>query len=215
MSYVFLLTLIIISFIVIIALSLTKTLKDKPQNIAVYSGSFNPLHIGHKAIVDNLSKKFDWVYLVVTPQNPLKDTIKVPIEERLEAVNNALFCNGYWNVVPSDVETTLLPPYYTINTLRKLKENEPKNNFTLAIGADCLADIKEWNSYQKILEDFGVIVFPRGEKDAEYLHNLKNSLLKENPNYKIEIETAETPNISSTELRNAIKNGEDISNLLM
>lgn len=206
--------LLTIIFVLIVYFGM-KTYKDKPQNIAVYSGSFNPLHIGHKAIVDNLSKKFDWVYLVVTPQNPLKDTIKVPIEERLEAVDNALIRNGYWNVVPSDVETTLLPPYYTINTLRKLKENEPKNNFTLVIGADCLADIKEWNSYQKILEDFGVIVFPRGEKDVEYLLNLKSSLLKENPNYKIEIETVKTPNISSTELRIAIKNGEDISNLLM
>lgn len=47
------------------------------MRIAVYSGSFNPLHIGHKAIMEYLTveKGFDWVYLVVSPKNPLKDSI--------------------------------------------------------------------------------------------------------------------------------------------
>ena len=47
------------------------------MRIAVYSGSFNPLHIGHQAIMEylTLKKDFDWVYLVVSPKNPLKDGI--------------------------------------------------------------------------------------------------------------------------------------------
>ena len=49
------------------------------MKIAVYSGSFNPLHIGHQAIMEYLTEKagFDWVYLVVSPKNPLKDSISV------------------------------------------------------------------------------------------------------------------------------------------
>lgn len=45
------------------------------MKIAVYSGSFNPLHIGHKAIMEYLVGKmnFDMVYLVVSPQSPFKD----------------------------------------------------------------------------------------------------------------------------------------------
>ena len=44
------------------------------MRIAVYSGSFNPLHIGHQAIMEYLTKDaaFDWVYLVVSPQSPFK-----------------------------------------------------------------------------------------------------------------------------------------------
>ena len=47
------------------------------MKIAVYSGSFNPLHIGHQAIMEYLTreKEYDWVYLVVSPKNPLKDSI--------------------------------------------------------------------------------------------------------------------------------------------
>ena len=47
------------------------------MKIAVYSGSFNPLHIGHMAIMEYLTRDrdYDWVYLVVSPKNPIKDSI--------------------------------------------------------------------------------------------------------------------------------------------
>ena len=47
------------------------------MNIAVYSGSFNPLHIGHLAIIKHMLEEadFDMVYLIVSPKNPLKDSI--------------------------------------------------------------------------------------------------------------------------------------------
>ena len=192
-----------------------KKIKDVPCEIAVYSGSFNPLHIGHKAIIDVLSKKYNWVYLVVTPQNPLKDTIIVSPEERVKNAENALLKNEYFNVVVNNIESEMMPPFYTVNTLRELKRKNPINNFTLAIGADNLTNIKEWFMYQEILLDFGVIVFPRGTEDVEYLEKLKRDLLNENPEYKITIEHTITPNISSTEIRNAVKNGLNVDNLLM
>ncbi|CCX52549.1 nicotinate-nucleotide adenylyltransferase [Alistipes sp. CAG:514] len=58
------------------------------MKIAVYSGSFNPLHIGHQTIMEYLTreKEYDWVYLVVSPKNPLKDSISAASgESRYEA----------------------------------------------------------------------------------------------------------------------------------
>lgn len=191
------------------------TQDEQPRNIAVYSGSFNPIHIGHKAVIDYLSKEYDWVYVIVTPQNPLKDTIEVPSEERRKAVEKALINNGYLNVSVNDIENTLNPPYYTINTLRKLKEKEPQNNFRLVIGADCLEDIKRWNSYQEILTNFGIIVFPRGEINVNDIKQHALSLYRENPEYKIKIANAKTPNISSTEIREAKNKGENVNYLIM
>ena len=54
------------------------------MRIAVYSGSFDPLHIGHQAIMERLTltREFDWVYLVISPQNPLKDPSKALSAER-------------------------------------------------------------------------------------------------------------------------------------
>ena len=128
---------------------------------------------------------------------------------------NALFKHGLYNVTVSDIERNMLPPYYTIRTLDKLKENEPNNNFSLVIGADNLRQLKEWNNYKRLLTDYGVIVYPRGVDDVEALYNLKKEYLSENPNYKIEIVNTIIPNISSTEIRNAIKHGVDVDNLLM
>ena len=215
MLYVFLQTLLIIGFIVVLALGLIKTMKEMPCEIAVYSGSFNPLHIGHKTVIDTLSKEFDWVYLIVTPQNPLKDKIIKSSEERIKDAENALIRNEYFNVIANEIESEMMPPYYTVNTLRELKKKNPLNNYTLAIGADNLTNIKEWFMYQEILLDFGVVVFPRGTEDIEYLENLKYNLLKENPKYKITIEHTITPNISSTEIRNALEKGDDVRHLLM
>lgn len=206
----------IIAILIIAAIVYVGITRDEqPRNIAVYSGSFNPIHIGHKAVIDYLSKEYDWVYVIVTPQNPLKDTIEVPSEERRKAVERALINNGYLNVTVNDVESALNPPYYTINTLRKLKESDPHNNFRLVVGADCLEDIKRWNSYQEILTDFGIIVFPRGEIDVNELKRHALMLYRENPEYKIKIANAKTPNISSTEIREAKNKGENVNYLMM
>ena len=186
------------------------------RNIAVYSGSFNPLHIGHKAIIQELSRKYDWVYLIVTPKNPLKiDIDENTVDDRIDAAHKALLKNEIFNVTVSDIEKNMLPPYYTIRTLDELQKQNPKNSFSLVIGADNLRQLREWKDYQRILLEYGVIVFPRGKDDVDVLENLRYEYLKENTGYKIEIINTLIPDISSTEIRNAIKNGINVDNLLM
>lgn len=186
------------------------------RKIVVYSGSFNPLHIGHKAIIQELSKRYDWVYLIVTPKNPLKvDVDENTIDDRMDVAYKAMLKNEIFNVTVSDIEKNMLPPYYTIRTLDELQKQNPKNSFSLVIGADNLRQLKEWKDYQRILLEYGVIVFPRGKDDVNVLENLRYEYLKENSGYKIEIINTLIPNISSTEIRNAIKNGINVDNLLM
>ena len=63
------------------------------MRIAVYSGSFNPLHIGHQAIMERLTQEedFDWVYLVISPQNPIKDaSLALSAEHRYRAAIEAV-----------------------------------------------------------------------------------------------------------------------------
>ena len=186
------------------------------RNIAVYSGSFNPLHIGHKAIIQELSRKYDWVYLIVTPKNPLKiDIDENTVDDRIDAAHKAMLKNEIFNVTVSDIEKNMLPPYYTIRTLDELQKQNPKNSFSLVIGADNLRQLREWKDYQRILLEYGVIVFPRGKDDVDVLENLRYEYLNENSGYKIEIINTLIPDISSTEIRNAIKNGINVDNLLM
>lgn len=213
------------------------------QNIAVYSGSFNPLHIGHLAIIRHMIEVagFDMVYLIVSPKNPLKDGISSDSgRERymaaVEAVERRFLRSGLSasgrndnkeshsafgrndskaveaKVKVDDIELNMPEPHYTIRTLDALKEREPDNRFTLVMGADNLAGIRRWRDYTRILKEFGVAVFPREGHD---LTEIKQDLLKEDPAYMIQILDAEMVDISSTQIRNAIAEGEDISKYLM
>ena len=201
------------------------------MNIAVYSGSFNPLHIGHLAIIRHMIEVagFDMVYLIVSPKNPLKDGIssdsgRERYKAAVEAVerrflHSSLSASGRndskaseTRVKVDDIELNMPEPHYTIRTLDALKEREPDNRFTLVMGADNLADIRRWRDYARILKEFGVAVFPREGHD---LTEIKQDLLKEDPAYKIQILDAEMVDISSTQIRESIARGEDISHCLM
>ena len=201
------------------------------MHIAVYGGSFNPLNIGHLAIMKHLVEMagFDAVYLVVSPKNPLKEISCDSAGDRYNAAVEAVSRHfvdkadqEVWNdqtvaaratrVRVDDIELNMPPPHYSIRTLNALKEREPENRFTLVMGADNLAIIRNWKEYRTILKDFGVAVFPR---TGHNLTQIKQDLLNEDPAYRIQILEAELVNISSTQIREAIANGENPSDYLM
>ena len=187
------------------------------MNIAVYSGSFNPLHIGHLAIIKHMLEEadFDMVYLIVSPKNPLKDSISSDsARDRYTAAVSAVHRHfaPKSEVMVDDIELTMPEPHYTIRTLDALSQREPGNTFTFVMGADSLADIRRWKDYTRILSEFGVAVFPRKGHD---LTTIKTDLLKENPVYKIQIINAPLVTVSSTQIREGLAKGEDISHLLM
>ena len=171
------------------------------MNIAVYSGSFNPLHIGHLAIMKHMTEVagFDCVYLIVSPKNPLKEGISSATgQERYEAAVKAVARHPELQVRVDDIELQMPEPHYTIRTLDALKEREPENSFTLVIGADNLAIIKRWKDADRILKEYGVVVFPREGYD---LNSIVDQLLSECSEYKITIADAPLVNISSTQIR--------------
>ena len=213
------------------------------MRIAVYSGSFDPLHIGHEAIMRYLTAEsgFDWVYLVVSPQNPLKDPSKaLSAERRYRAAIDAVRRHPELRVWVDNIELEMDPPHYTIKTLDALKKREPENEFTLVIGADNLDNIHEWRDFPRILNEYGVAVYPRTGYDipelrsklySECLHcpvpyvldhystfreEGTVSLEDFNENlYNIQIIDAPIVNISSTMIREGIAAGRDMSEFLM
>ena len=212
------------------------------MKIAVYSGSFNPLHIGHQAIMEYLTREheYDWVYLVVSPKNPLKDSISAESgEERYKAAVAAVKRHPNLHVWVDDIELKMDPPHYTIKTLDALKQREPDNDFTLVIGADNLQDIHRWRDFQRILSEYGVAVYPRKGFD---IYSIKRHLSEEckhfptpyvldseeltsqgmmsleetlQRSYNIKIIEAPVVDISSTEIREGFLAGKDMSEFLM
>lgn len=183
------------------------------MRIAVYSGSFNPLHVGHLAILRLLQDRYDGTYLVVSPKNPLKDSISADSgRERWLAAVEAVGRYPDLRVRVDDIELGMEPPHYTVRTLDALRRREPENDFTLAVGADNLAGFRDWRDYGRILREYGVAVYPRTGFD---LPALAADLLAENPSYRIELMDAPPVDISSTAIREGIAASRDMSEWLM
>ena len=196
------------------------------MKIAAYTGTFNPLHTGHLTIMKYLTENmdFDMVYLVVSPQSPFKLHINAETgAERYRAAEEAIARHPGLKVRADDIELHLPAPQYTIRTLDALKSREPGNDFTLIMGADNLMSLNRWRDYRRILTDYGVAVYPRKGYD---IHTTRKSLMQESEDacrcshgtakpYKIEIINAPVVEISSSEIREGIAAGRDMSKWLM
>ena len=191
------------------------------MKIAVFSGSFNPLHIGHKAIVEHLTEKdgFDMVYLIVSPKNPLKSTISSDsAAERFQNALNVLSRYPRLKVKVDDIELGMPEPHYTIKTLDALKKREPENDFVLIVGADNLDNFSLWRDYRRILLDYGLAVFPRDNIDRNRsILKLINKSSSNDAELVKNIRLIDAPlvDISSTYIREAIIRGEDITSILI
>lgn len=186
------------------------------MKIALYSGSFDPLHIGHLAIMEYLTLHMDFgmVYLVVSPQNPIKEAASASsAKARYEAACEAVARHPDLRVKADPIELRMRPPYYTIRTLDALRRREKENAFTLVIGGDQLANFRRWKDYVRILREYGVVVFPREGYDSAAD---SASLFAEDPSYKIVIaDDFARVDVSSTQIREMLSRGADPSALLM
>lgn len=179
------------------------------MRIAIYGGSFNPMHIGHEKIVDYVLNNLNMDKIIIIP-------VGIPShrENNLEQSDTRLkICKeifkGNKKIEVSDIEIKSEGKSYTYDTLLKLIDLYGENNeFFEIIGEDSLKNLKTWKNYEKLLKICKFIVFRRKDDeniqiDEEVLNN-KNIIILENEYY----------NISSTEIRNMVKNNEDISNFV-
>lgn len=128
----------------------------------IFSGSFNPVHIGHLALANWICEfgGIDELWFLVSPQNPLKKESELMDENlRLSMVQAAI--KGYDRFRASDFEFSLPRPSYTINTLNALSEAYPDREFVLIVGADSWNSITKWKSYGELLSKYPLIIYPR------------------------------------------------------
>lgn len=172
------------------------------MTIGIYGGSFDPIHTGHAMVANFVSQcnAVDEVWLMVSRRNPMKKNETVASdEERLQMA--ALVAENCKNVRVSDFEMTLPSPSYTYDTLTALKIRYPEHSFRLIIGSDSFEIFHQWRNYDKIVSEFGVIVYPRPGFPLSF----------KQPDGFLFLNGAPEFSISSTLIREYIKDGWNVN----
>lgn len=171
---------------------------------AVFGGTFNPLHNGHIAIARSVidSNLADELWLMVTPQNPWKRNLTLMDDDfRLTMARMAV--RNLDRIEASDFEFSLSKPSFTSNTLRKLNASYPLREFSLVIGADNWAKFGNWCDSDYIQQNHKIIVYPRSGYP-----------LPESSTANVHILDCPTIDISSTQIRNMLKQGLPVDGLV-
>jgi nicotinate-nucleotide adenylyltransferase len=171
------------------------------MKIGLFFGSFNPIHIGHLAIANYIVEFTDVseVWFIVSPQNPFKTKKNLLADyHRIALVRQAIEDDPRFRA--SDIEFKMPKPSYTIDTLTYLREKYPDKEFVIIMGADGLATFHKWKNYKELIRTCKRYIYPRPGILENNLKNLENA----------EFVNAPIMNISSTFIRDAIKQGKDV-----
>lgn len=166
------------------------------MRIGLLLGSFDPVHNGHiemarKALEADL---VDLVLFVPTKQNPWKENSSDYITRcwmLLTAIRNISKC------AISAIEDGLAPPYYSYKTLEALKERYVGDDLFLIVGADTATSIKDWKNGDQILKTIPLITISRPGSEPTGIIDIPLQV-----------------DISSTEVRNLVKENKSIDHLV-
>ncbi len=175
------------------------------MKIGLFFGSFNPVHIGHLIIANYMATQteLDKVWLVVSPQNPLKPKKSLARDyDRLHLVQLGIGDNPLLEA--SNVEFKLPRPSYTVDTLAFLREKYPEREFALIMGGDNLASLQLWKNYEFLLEHYDIYVYNRPHADL--------TAFATHP--RVHICEAPMLNISATYIRECLRNGKSVRYLV-
>ena len=170
------------------------------MKIALYFGSFNPIHIGHLIIANYtiISTDLKQAWFIVSPHNPFKQSAALLNEyHRLHMINSAI--DGEKNLRTSNVEFTLPKPSYTVDSLAYLKEKYPEHEFSILMGSDGFQNLNKWKNYEVIVKNYPFYIYKRLGFEIEQTHGAT-----------IHIVDAPILEISSTLIRKLIKEKRSI-----
>ena len=181
------------------------------NRVVLYFGSFNPVHRGHIALAEYvISDGFaDQVVMIVSPQNPHKEQSDLAAEfSRYEMCQAACAASLYPDKIQvSAVEFTLPRPSYTIDTLNFLTENfGDQMEFSILMGADNIENFHRWKNSEQIIANYPILVYPRRG------YSLSRSQYADRVVY---LENAPLFDFSATDVRTAIAEGGDISEMVI
>lgn len=177
------------------------------MRIGIIGGTFNPPHMGHinaaRAARDELSlKRLIFIPSAVPPHKQMAES-SATTEQRLSMTRLAA---EELSAEVSEMEIVRGGTSYTVDTLRELREKSPNDELWFIMGTDMFLSIERWREPEEIMRLAKIAVAPRNDSDRDALARHAEHL-KERYGAESFIMKTAALEISSTEIRNAIKNG--------
>lgn len=182
--------------------------------IGIYGGTFSPVHNGHFAAAKAFMEQMWLDVLFVIPAGipPHKQ-----VDQQVSAIDRYRMCELAFGdmegVIVSDLELRRDGKSYTVDTLREL--TAPDTRLFLLMGTDMLLSLDEWREPEEIFR-LSYPVYIRREKDAVLDGLIVKKIAEYQKNYGKVVRriVADPIEISSTDIRRALKEGQDISGLV-
>ena len=184
------------------------------MKIAIYGGTFNPIHIGHTALLKSLKDNniCDRIIVLVAGNPPHKNGGIADEIHRLNMVKIAL--ENEENITVSDIEIGKSEKSYTYNTMKLLKELYKDDDLWFVVGADSFKDLPVWYEGEKLIKENKFIAVNREGAFEDIKYREKFDEIKEKYNAVVEVIDVKTPDVSSSGLRESLEKGEDVSDFL-
>lgn len=179
------------------------------MSICLYQGTFNPIHKIHLEVAKFAKEyyNFDKIIFIPAYMPPHKTVDKSLATHRFNMVKLAIKNIPFFNI--SDIEYKFRGNSYTYNTIVKLKNNMNINDkINFIIGTDAFEKIESWYKTDELKNLVHFIIFPR----TNSFNKADFDLLKEK-GYDFEFAPMKYKDVSSTQIRDNLKNGESINGL--
>ncbi len=169
------------------------------KKVAVFGGTFDPIHKTHLAIIQHIVERdsYDYVIVMPTQKNPLKTELPcADSRHRLMMIHKSI--NGMEQVLVYDHELTCQKSSYTYDSLcALLRDHAPRPPLGLVLGSDNLERLQEWKEIEKLLAMVEVLLIPR----PKYAVRIPTFLEKANVQL---CSSFQKSSINSTKIRNAM-----------
>lgn len=181
--------------------------------IAVFGGSFNPPTMAHINLAKQILEKVENVEKVIfVPVSTKYNKRGLALDkERFDMLRT--ICDNEKGLEVSSIELDSTRQLYTIETLEKIKEQNPENDIYFVLGTDNLKELETWHTADKLLENFKMIVLERDNDNMESIIQ-NNSLLKKYKESFIKLNNIEKVELSASYIRELVKNKKTISGLV-